>query len=98
MSHKTCGLSIQVNYGEKCTFGGLKGQSLNTGGLKDRFDCTGRLFLHILRFIMLEVDCIEKKVFIYFHSRTLLGILEGFLVCQPRCGQPKCQASVQVAL
>ena len=24
---------------EKCTFGGLKGWSLSTGGLKDRFDC-----------------------------------------------------------
>ena len=28
-----------MNYIEKCTFGGLKGWSLNTGGLKDRFDC-----------------------------------------------------------
>ena len=27
-----------VNYSEKCAFGGLKGQSLDTGGLKDRFD------------------------------------------------------------
>ena len=38
-SHKEGGLSTQVNYREKCTFGGLKGRSLNAGGLKDRFDC-----------------------------------------------------------
>ena len=29
-----------VSYVEKCTLGGLQGWSLNTGGLKDRFDCT----------------------------------------------------------
>ena len=38
-SLKTDGLLTQVNYSEKWTFGGLKGWSLNTGGLKDRFDC-----------------------------------------------------------
>ena len=32
------GLLTQVNYSEKCVIGGLKGQSLNTSGLKDRFD------------------------------------------------------------
>ena len=31
---------MQVNYSEKCTLKGLKGWSLNTGGLKDRFDRT----------------------------------------------------------
>ena len=30
---KICGLLIQVNYSENCTFGTLKGQSLNKGGL-----------------------------------------------------------------
>ena len=40
LSLKTGGLLTQVNYsGEKKSFGGLKGRSLNTGGLKDRFDC-----------------------------------------------------------
>ena len=39
-SHKTGGLWTQVDNSENCTFGTLKGQSLNTGGLKDRFDCT----------------------------------------------------------
>ena len=34
------GLLTQVNYSENCTFGTLKGQSLNTGGLNDRSDCT----------------------------------------------------------
>ena len=38
-SHKTGGLLTQVHYSEKCAFGGLKGWSLNTGGLKDRLDC-----------------------------------------------------------
>ena len=33
---------MEVKYREKGTFGGLKGQSLKTGGLKDRFDCTYR--------------------------------------------------------
>ena len=28
-----------MNYREQCTFGGLKGQSFNAGGLKHRFDC-----------------------------------------------------------
>ena len=37
---KKCGLLTQVNYSAKWTFGGLKGQSPNTGGLKDRFNCT----------------------------------------------------------
>ena len=38
---KTGGFLTQVNYSEKCALvGGLKGRSLNTGGLKDRFDCT----------------------------------------------------------
>ena len=36
---KTSGLLTQVS--EKCTFGGLRGQSHNRGGLKDRFDCYG---------------------------------------------------------
>ena len=39
-SHMTGGLLTQVYYREKCTFGALKRWSLNTGGLKDRFDCT----------------------------------------------------------
>ena len=38
-SPKTGGLLTQVHYSEKCTFGGLKGLSLNTGGLKDKFEC-----------------------------------------------------------
>ena len=38
---KKCGLLRQVDYGEKCAFGGLKRRSLNTGGLRDRFDCIG---------------------------------------------------------
>ena len=38
-SHKTGGLLTQVNYSEKCIFEGLKGRSLYTGDLKDRFDC-----------------------------------------------------------
>ena len=36
---------MQVNYSEKCAFVGLKGWSLNTGGLKGRFDCTLTLYL-----------------------------------------------------
>ena len=36
---KKCGNLTQVNYSEKCAFRGLKERSLNTGGLKDRFDC-----------------------------------------------------------
>ena len=32
-SHKTGGLLTQLIYSEKYTFGGLKGQSLNTGSL-----------------------------------------------------------------
>ena len=39
LSHKTGGLLTRVNYSENCTLGTLKGQSLNTGGLKDWFDC-----------------------------------------------------------
>ena len=35
----TGGLLTQVNYSENHTFGTLQMQSLNTGGLKDRFDC-----------------------------------------------------------
>ena len=31
-SPKTCGLLPQVNYSERCEFGGLKGRSLNTDG------------------------------------------------------------------
>ena len=42
---KKCGLLTQVNYSEKCTFEGLKGRSLNTGGLKDRFNCTCLSFI-----------------------------------------------------
>ena len=30
----------QVNYSEKCSSRGLQGWSLNTGCLKDRFDCS----------------------------------------------------------
>ena len=39
---KKCGLLTWVNCCENCAFGSLslKGQSLNTGGLKGRFDCT----------------------------------------------------------
>ena len=37
-SRKAVGLT-QVNYSEKCAFEELKGQSLNTGGRKDRIDC-----------------------------------------------------------
>ena len=33
------GLLTQANYSETCTFEGLKGRSLNAGGLNDRFDC-----------------------------------------------------------
>ena len=32
-------LLTKVDYREKCTFGDLKGRSLNTGGLKDRLGC-----------------------------------------------------------
>ena len=32
-------LLTQMNYRENCTFGGLKGFFLNTGGVKDRFEC-----------------------------------------------------------
>ena len=34
-SLKAGGLLTQVNYSEKCTSGGLKGQSLKTAGIKD---------------------------------------------------------------
>ena len=36
---KTGSLLTQVNYSEKCIYRGLKGQSLNTGGLNGRFHC-----------------------------------------------------------
>ena len=36
---KTCGLSTQVYDREKCTIGDLQWWSLNTGALKDWFDC-----------------------------------------------------------
>ena len=42
---RTGGLLMQVNYSEKCAFVGLKGWSLNTGGVKGRFDCTLTLYL-----------------------------------------------------
>ena len=38
-SIKTGGLFTQVNYGTTCSFGGLKRQAFNTGGLKDRLLC-----------------------------------------------------------
>ena len=38
-SFNTGGLLRQVNYSENCTLGTLKGWSLNTGGLRDKFDC-----------------------------------------------------------
>ena len=38
-SHETRILLTQVNYSGNCTFGTLKGLSLNTGGLKDTVDC-----------------------------------------------------------
>ena len=44
---KKLGLLTQVDYSEKCTLEGMKGWSLNTGGLKDRFDCTCIPILHI---------------------------------------------------
>ena len=40
---KTGGLLTQGNYRETCTLGGWKGRSLNTGGLKDRFDCISKV-------------------------------------------------------
>ena len=36
---KTGGLLTKVDYYEKCTFEGLQGWSLNTGCLKDMFNC-----------------------------------------------------------
>ena len=46
----TSGLSTQVYYRERCTLGDLKGQSFNTGGLKDRLNCImewhGLFYLH----------------------------------------------------
>ena len=44
---KKSGLLTQVNYSDKCTFGGLKGQFLSAGGLKDKFDCTVKYNTHI---------------------------------------------------
>ena len=40
---KTGGLLTQLTFKEKCTLGGQKGRSHNTGGLKDRFDSTMKM-------------------------------------------------------
>ena len=52
---KAGGGLTQVNFREKCTFGGLKGwslntvmiMSLNTGGVKDRLCCTRSLVRNV---------------------------------------------------
>ena len=41
-TEKKCGFLTQMNYSEKYGLGDLKGWSLNTGGLKDRFDYAPR--------------------------------------------------------
>ena len=51
---RTGGLLTQVTYSTKCAFWSLKGRSLNTGGLWDRFNCiynpllAGIVFLKLL--------------------------------------------------
>ena len=46
-------LLTQVNYSERCTFGGLQGWSLNTGDLKNMFDYISFL-THVTFWCILE--------------------------------------------
>ena len=59
---------MQLNYSEKCTFGGLKGQSLNTGGL-DRFDCVVSEMSETLTKLHFE-DMVSLNI-IFHHCHSL---------------------------
>ena len=56
MWSQTGGLLTQLNYRKKCTLGALKKWSLNTGGLKGRFDCICLYIYGIYRSLNTEAD------------------------------------------